>query len=774
MNIRAGAVGLLALSATLAFSQGGIIHQSLRALQERGKLPLPIVNDPLQPTGFGPAAGDVKVGKLPEKDPNRQEFKVLRAGQSHRNGDNIEIVDGVEFEFRGYHVFADEAVGNLDSSIFRLTGNVRVIGKESTVSARAMTINVNEESFIGEYVNSELKPSLLNGQLRSSMYIRGEEGFGTRAITTVVNGGVTTCDLPHPHFELTGRDVTVIPNRYVIFRNANFELFGKSRFRIPYLLIPLDDRSNKYTPEVGQSPDEGYYIKNRFAIPLRGMSSTLVSRFDYMSKLGFGLGGDYTYQTRTMSGIIKAYKIFGTAKTLTLNNSHRQEFRWGSFSLDNDYQRDNYLSAPGSTILSTRANLVIPGKNGDGTRLSYAKNGNSSAGFGSSYQTVSLNDTRKFGPRIRTNLDINWTTNTSQSQGTPSTNRQQIDVRFRADNDFNRGSATLEYQRSIPVGNVPNFFSGADRTPVFTLSSDAAKLVGQKFASNLPFQTELSLGEFNDPQKRNQITRYYFNFGFQRNNRGRGKLKWDLSGRFRQGIYSDNTAQYVVEYGTTLSYGFGRDTAATVRYNMLKPAGFAPLQIDRFGRSNLATFDVNYRPTKRALVAIQTGYDFQSVVTNQPTSWQQIAARTEYQVDDKFLFRGLYGYDTIRQVWNNVRLDLTAKSKATIFGVGARFDGFRHTWTNVNIFLENLTVGRMKFSAVWNYNGFTRRFDTQQYSMIYDLHCAEAVLTWVESATGFRAGREINFYIRLKALPSDTPFGIGRRGQPVNYNLGSG
>jgi hypothetical protein len=106
--------------------------------------------------------------------------------------------------------------------------------------------------------------------------------------------------------------------------------------------------------------------------------------------------------------------------------------------------------------------------------------------------------------------------------------------------------------------------------------------------------------------------------------------------------------------------------------------------------------------------------------------------------------------------------------------LGARYDGIRKVWSSANLYVENIKIGRTSFSAILTYNGFTKQFDSQQYSFIYDLHCAEAILVYTQQNTGFRSGKDVALFIRLKAIPFDIPFGFGRRGQPLGSPGGVG
>jgi LPS-assembly protein len=281
------------------------------------------------------------------------------------------------------------------------------------------------------------------------------------------------------------------------------------------------------------------------------------------------------------------------------------------------------------------------------------------------------------------------------------------------------------------------------------------------------------LGEFLDPRSQGHLTRTYLDFDLNRPDRTQNRLRVDYNSQFRQGIYSNDTAQYTLGAGSTVSYRLGRDSSANFRYNYLRPEGYTPLSQDNSGQSHTATTDLTFRPQRYFLAGAQTGFDFLRA-KSQDVGWQQIGLRTEFIPTRSFSLRALSTYDTISEVWSGVRLDLNARAGQTTVSLGSRYDGYRRAWSNANLYLSNLKVGRTTFSTVLSYNGFTKQFDAQQYNFVYDLHCAEAVLTYSEYSTGFRPGRDVQFFFRLKALSFDSLFGLGRRGQPISTGSGSG
>ncbi|CAN5576225.1 hypothetical protein BH11ARM2_BH11ARM2_17320 [soil metagenome] len=761
-----GAAFLLAALPVFAVAQGPVfsissVAQSLKDRVRNGNSPNPLaapVNPPLSAQ---------RKGDLPAPVPNSKTFRILKAGTTDFNGDYVHLTGGTEFVYQGYHTFADEAEGNLTTGVFSLRRNVEVYGSDMVIKGEQVNVDYKRRTYSGRDARVVLDPKLLGGRFRDDLYTRGGAGFGRSGEQETFNGELTTCSYDDPHYEIVARRSDVRPGKRILLYDAKLRFFNHTLLQVPFLSLPLDDRTNRYTPELGQNQDEGYYIKNYFGVPISGQDNDLRARVDYMTKLGNGLGGDYFYRNPTLGGVFRLYTIAQIGEVV-LQSQHRQRFRWGDFSLNNNYQRNNYLTAPGSSLLNTQALLNVPWGGGQSS-LNYSRTGSQYATSTTETQNYAFSDSRLIGTKFNTQADVNYNSSASSYTGS-SFSTQQMDVRFKGTDDFKIASANLDYQRTIPVGDNPNFFGGADRTPVLSLQSDSTRLIGQQFGRSWPIRTELSLGQFGDPTG-DRVTRDYFSLDFNKNDRASKRFRADFNGRFQQGMYSDGTAQYVLGSGAAFSYKLGRDTAANIRYNYLRPEGFTPLSLDSTGQSHVATSDVTVRPQRYLLFGGQTGYDFLRVKSSD-VGWQQVGLRSEFTPARFFNLRSLATYDTFNGIWSSVRLDLNYRPGATLLTVGARYDGFQKTWSNANVYLNNLKIGRTRFSAVLNYNGLTKQFDATQYNFVYDLHCWEMLLTVAEYKTGFRPGREIQLLFRLKALPFDGVFGIGRRGQPLGTSTG--
>ena len=697
----------------------------------------------------------------PLPTPDDHVLELVKSGVLKGSGSKLTVTDGAEILYKGYRCLADSVEGDTQTQIFRFSGNVRVIGKDETVVGDAVTVDFKKKTFLANYSQVKISPNSVGNKIQGDAYLSGKTSQGNSQRIDAVDCLFTSCEYKTPHFHLDSEQATIEPGKQITFRKVKLNILGRNVISLPILWIPLGDRSFKYLPQMGQTEDEGFYIKNTYGFPMKGEDRAAV-RTDYMSKLGTGLGTNYYYRNKDINGIARLYGVFGSVNTFNANLQHEQKLKWGNLLIDQDIQRNNYLTTPSATTTNTRIQANV----GRTTTLSFSRQAQETGTFTNENQTFTLGDRRQFG-KTNTTLDMTW----NSSSGSSGSSRQTVDVRFQGQTDLKQASATLEYQRTIPIGEVANFFPGSDRTPVLTLRSDSKRLMGEKANPSMPFTTEMSLGEYLDPITQSRITRTNFQLGFNRAIRDKGPWRLDFNGNFQQGLYSDDTAQYRLNFGTAGTYSLGKRLTANLRYAYLRPFGYSPLAIDRTGITNYSSFDLSWMTNEKSSFGIQTGYDFTRAERSE-TPWQQVGIRSEYRLGQAFSLRTLSSYDTFNTVWSNIRLDMQWQTPTLMTSVGARYDAQRSTWSAVNLMLDGLRIGKTRIGANLAYNGYTKQFDTQQYSMVYDLHDAEAILTVSDFGSGFRSGREIAFYIRLKIIPFDTNQGFGRRGQAFGTGTG--
>lgn len=766
------ALGIIGGACT-AFGQADLSSPAaaIKAIRDYNGIGQTYVN-PLQPTGFPNPKPEMPV--LSDQEGATPDYELIHADEERGPTHGHVVLTGeVEFLVRGYRVTCDSADGNVNTRVFRLSGNVRIDGELFDVAeGREVTIDFVNQTYEALDAKGQLNPKLVQGQLKAPLYVKGHDVHGTQKETTTLEGGLTTCNYPAPHYEIDGDSIIIRPGRRAIFRKTRIRILGRTVLTLPFLSIPLNNRTYKNLPYVGKDPTEGYFVKMRYGIPTKNPDYNWDTREEYMSLLGLGLGTDYAYVSPLSAGTASIYHIFGRSDDLTISNLHKQVFRWGTLTIQDDYEKDNYLVAPDSTTFSTKVDLLLPQGRSGADHVSISDNVSDSLGYSSSSDSLAVDDQRVFG-KLQSTFDVNYYGSSSQFASTgiaaASQSSQRMSLHEVMQDDLTQAQASLEFQKTIPIGSTPTNITASDETPVLSLTSDARRLFGNQLGQEFPFKTVVSWGDFQNPLTNSPVSRGYFDFSFARTDPGRGPFHMDVNGDFHQGIYSDGAAEYVETLGTNMRYDLSQNTGVNLRYNYSEPFGYSPLAIDESGKTDFFSGDLNYKPFKALLIGAQSGFDFVRQEEHM-IGWQEVGLRTEFEPSKWFMFRGLYSYDTFQQEWSTLQFDMSYMPGATRLALGATFEGEEHTWTAANLFLDGLKMGRLKFSAALSYNGYLQQFDSEQFNAIYDLHCAEAVFVLQQNNTGFRAGQSIQFFIRLKALPYETPFATGTRGQPIGLS----
>lgn len=780
MNFRALAAAVLAVAAWAscprsAWGQAGTWEASVgaayRKLVQAGLLK-PHQASPTSATGFSAPEAPTRLPDEKRSGPDPKSLLLHHADSFTRSGPKLAARGGVHFSYRRYDVWADQADGDLDTDVFRLAGDVRVQGEEQEIAGEQVVVDFRNKTFAFQHGSAKLGPGIVQGGIQGDLFLRGESGGGSRRQVTGEGGEVTTCDRDHPHFEFVSQHADVKPGKRAVLRKVRLNVLGRKVAEIPYVVIPLQDYGDRYIPEFGHSRDEGYYVKSKFGTPLPG-DSWFDTRIDYFSRLGMGLGGDWRYFDGPTRGLVRAYAITGGPDSRLYSVDHRQRLFGGDLKLDGSWLQNNYLAAPNARNYTGRASYLLTDSKGT-TRLAFTRTGSKSPSFGSVQQSLALSDSHTWSPKLKTSLDVNLVSSDNGSATTGSVSRRkQLDVRFRGNQDLDRAALLFEYQRSVPIGTSQAYYGLNSQTPLATLETDARRLLPASAAQRWPFRTSLSLGELTDSVQKSPMTRLAYEFAMQNSKTLANQSGASYGVRFEQGMYSDGTAQYVLGTDLSARYAFGPRSSVNLRYNYLRPYGYTPLSIDRTGQNNEVMADVAYSPHRTLSISAQTSYDILELKKKR-TPWQTVGVRSEWKPNGKLLVRSQADYDSFNQVWRNVRTDAGWRVSKGFVSVGTRFDGTRHTWGAVNLLAQGLQWGRVRTSLLLNYSGYSKKFESKHVSLIYDMHCTEAILQVIEDSVGFRSGRTVAFYIRVKAFPFDTPFGIGTRGQPLGTGTGLG
>ncbi|HEY3779454.1 MAG TPA: hypothetical protein VGL56_00115 [Fimbriimonadaceae bacterium] len=780
---RAFVLGAVALCAAAIgqVNMNGPIAGVAGALQKQG-VPTPgsQQTNPFEPTGFPPLPSKNQ-DLPPPRDYGSDEkvMRILQMGTPTELGTHVHVDGGFHIRYKGYDLFGDTLDGYRDSLIFDATGHVRLIGQSSSVTGEDITIDFRKNTFISKQAEADLKPTFFpNGDVQDDVYVNGVAAHGSGAEVFANYSYITTCDLPDPHFKIYAKHIDLRPSKRIIMRGVTLYILDKKIVSIPYLSIPLDDRKNHITPQVGDDPTAGYYVKTYIPIPVHGNNLDLNGRFDEYSKLGTGLGVDFAYQNKTMQGSGEVYTIVGRSNEQDLTINHDEHFGKTDLALNAQYSNNDYLQSPGSTLLNFRGQLTVPQKNGSFDQLALSQNSSLYSGFNSLQESATFTDSRVWNTLLRSNLSVAYTDSSTSGGGYDTTNydSQSLAVNFDANDDLKKATAELQYVRSVPIGaNGMQLFGLENLTPQITFKSDSTKLLSTKLAQEFPFTTDLALSQLAAPTfdgtSISNIYRSVFDFDYTKPDHPDQKFDYTVNTIFQQGLYSDSTAEYTTGLNTGTRYTLGPDTAFDMNYSYLQQHGFTPVAQDKQGQTNLFTSDISYRPTRSVILAAQSGYDLLSYQEG-ITPYQDVGLRAEWHPVDYFQLRTLSTYDTTMKGISNVQVDMAYKPGATFISAGFRYDGTQHTFGEWDLFFDAFKWGRLKASGLLDYDGYTHSFTSEQLSLTYDLHCAEAILQIQNNPSGFRSGTQIAFYIRLKAFPFNTPFGVGTQGQAVGGGFG--
>jgi len=119
---------------------------------------------------------------------------------------------------------------------------------------------------------------------------------------------ITSCDLPHPHYDIKAKEAYVYPGDKIVAKNVVFRILEVPVFWWPYLVIPLDNNSPfDITPGYSNARGAFILVSKGFAVN-KNVHGRL--HFDWYSKRGFGYGANIDYKFDQLGmGQVKLYGI---------------------------------------------------------------------------------------------------------------------------------------------------------------------------------------------------------------------------------------------------------------------------------------------------------------------------------------------------------------------------------------------------------------------------------------------------------------------------------
>lgn len=139
-------------------------------------------------------------------------------------------------------------------------------------------------------------------------YARGEKSQQIReGVTKIQNGGITTCNLEKPHYELRCRKATLYADEKLNMYSVTLYVLGKPVFWWPFMTVPLNWPNIPLQAAVGYNKRFGGYIELTRGVTLNqylwGMAHV-----DWRAKRGIGGGWDQYYNFEKLGhGNVKLY-----------------------------------------------------------------------------------------------------------------------------------------------------------------------------------------------------------------------------------------------------------------------------------------------------------------------------------------------------------------------------------------------------------------------------------------------------------------------------------
>lgn len=689
----------------------------------------------------------------------REEIQIEKVSQISGAGDTVQA-EGILARWRRYQINATRLEGNTRTGIYRLFEGIRLEGADVSASGAELILNLETNRWELHGGQATLQPPFTGNRLLAPLFVQGQTLSGRERFVEGERLQATTCDQPHPHFHWDARTMDAEEGRRAILRDVRLRLLGRTLFRLPYVIVPLRDTGDTSPlPDVGYSDLEGWYL--RYAVAyflLQGYPGT--ARLDLMQRRGVGVSIDQDFAqgnlnlywlrdrqlgAQSLTGRLRYDRNLGTLQT-----------RWNA-----DYRRNSYLIGD-STAWNLQTDWLLPSRTGQ-TQLTFVESRNLASGFENITRVWTLLETRAIG-RLQLSLNGSYQENESTFAST-RTGTRQWSTRSNLRYPLGAANLQLEYERVLPVGASATVFGGLERLPELSLTAPLPWWVGDAPSLFRDSQIRLSFGSFAEGFA-TRIHRERYAFDWQGRWRTGTRTGTSLFYGFKQTFYSDDTAQYVLQSNLEQRFGWGERSELSLRWNYIRPYGYSPLNVDRAGFYNLLSADLRAFLSGGWNLSMATTYDLLAREQGRD-EWSLLNITTEYQPTGWLFWRNQLSYDPNRERWVSFQSDLRWRFGDSQLSLATRYDPRRARWGRVYARVDALKWGRSRFSAILQYNGYLDRIESRQLLWVYDLHCAELEVRYIDNPLGFPPDTGVQVFLRLKAFPSFSRFGAGSLGAPL-------
>lgn len=683
---------------------------------------------------------------------------------------NLQALD-ILARWREYTIRAESVEGNIDRGDYLFRGGVVLESEGVEAHGEVLRLNVSRRQWQLQGAGADLQPLFLQNQLQGTLRLSGQQLEGTQREAHLHQGELTTCLLDRPHYHFSARSVDVLVDKRLVARGVSLHAFGRRLFTLPTLVVPLDRRLSRGTlPQVGQSQEEGYYVKTALGYLLGDNAGT--ARIDLMQKKGIGLGIDQQYLWRGVAGLLSMYYLDDrsrASRSLSAQLRHEQQLLGFNMRLTGDLRSGSYLYYADTRSASWQASASRAWSSGSVALLSRLSQ-QSSAGFSSESDTYSLRWNQRWGTNASWNLSADLSRFRSLSGGEVRSEQEQLTTQAQLSGSTSRFDWSVGWNRVVPIGTGTGgfYYGGLEKTPELLLSTTDRRLFGRERG----LQLQLGLGSFRELPSGEPIQRLLFEVRWSPILPSSERTSLSYSALFRQVFTSDGTAQYVLQGNAEWQGRPERASRWYLNYRYLRPYGYTPLRAEYTGTTNFVSAGWEWGVGRAFSLRAYTGYDlFARQRGSRP--WQPLNLGMQWQPNPGWQLNLQSTLNLNEGQWNYLRAYLRARSTAFSMNLNGVYDPLRHRWASATLWLDaQMFRTPLRVQAVFAYNGYVQRFEGRQLLLTWDLHCWELSAGYIDNPLGFRADRELTFQLRIKALPQLQRFGVGQFGQSLESGAG--
>ena len=229
----------------------------------------------------------------------------MRAIEQEKNGPVYTLKGKVQIDYGTYTFFADQASYNEDTGAVETEGHLLLEGGPYNEHIEAIRGKYNLQDEVGRFEDAT---GSVGFQLRShrNIFTTTNPFFFTGRVVEklgpdhykVIDGTVTTCELPHPKWEFAAHQVNVEVGGRATIYHSNFRLEGIPVLYFPYATHPVQKTPRQtgfLIPSIGRSSIRGNTIGESFFWAIN-RSMDLMAGAEYYSKRGWAPDGEFRVQ----------------------------------------------------------------------------------------------------------------------------------------------------------------------------------------------------------------------------------------------------------------------------------------------------------------------------------------------------------------------------------------------------------------------------------------------------------------------------------------------